>query len=141
MAKKIKKILKLLVKGGAANPAPPLGPALGAAQVNIAEFIKQFNETTKDKMGEMVSIVLTAFDDRSFEFIIKTSPVTEMLKKAAKVSAGSGKNRAKKAGKITKDQLRAIAIEKMPDLTAKSVEAAMNTIAGSARSMGIDIVG
>lgn len=139
MAKAIKKVLKLQVKGGQANPAPPLGPALGQAGVNIGEFVNQFNEMTRDKMGETVTVVLNAYDDRTFDFVLKTPPVSGMILKALNLKSGSGKNRAKKVGKLTQAQLRAIAEEKIVDLNAHDVEAAMKTVAGTARSMGIDV--
>jgi large subunit ribosomal protein L11 len=139
MAKKLTKQLKLQVKGGQANPAPPLGPALGQAGVNIGEFVNQFNDATKDKMGETVSVVLNVYDDRSFDFVLKTAPVSAMIKKAAGIKSGSGKNKVKKVGSLTQDQLRAIAEEKLPDLNANDVEAAMKIVEGSARSMGVEI--
>ena len=139
MAKAIKKVLKLQVKGGQANPAPPLGPALGQAGVNIGEFVNQFNEQTRDKMGETVTVVLTAYDDRTFDFVLKTAPVSGMIKKALNLTSGSGKNRAKKVGKLTQAQLRAIAEEKIVDLNAHDVEDAMKIVAGTARSMGVDV--
>ena len=139
MAKAIKKVLKLQVKGGQANPAPPLGPALGQAGVNIGEFVNQFNDMTRDKMGETVTVVLNAYDDRTFDFVLKTPPVSGMILKALNLKSGSGKNRAKKVGKLTQAQLRAIAEEKIVDLNAHDVEAAMKTVAGTARSMGIEV--
>ncbi len=139
MAKKITKQLKLQVVGGKATPAPPLGPVLGQTGINIGEFVNQFNTATREQMGEMVNVAMTIFDDRSFEFIIKTPPVSAMLKKYAGVAKGSGTNAKKKAGKITDAQLTEIATIKMPDLNANNVEAAKKIIAGSARSMGIEI--
>lgn len=139
MAKKLTKQLKLQVRGGQANPAPPLGPALGQAGVNIGEFVKQFNDATKDKMGEMVSVALNVYDDRSFDFILKTAPASAMILKAAGIKSGSGKNKLKKVGNITEEQLTKIAEEKLPDLSANDVEAAKKIIAGSARSMGVTI--
>lgn len=139
MAKKITKQLKLQVVGGKATPAPPLGPVLGQTGINIGEFVNQFNAATREQMGEMVNVAMTIFDDRSFEFIIKTPPVSAMLKKYAGVAKGSGTNAKKKAGKITDAQLTEIATIKMPDLNANNVEAAKKIIAGSARSMGIEI--
>lgn len=139
MAKAIKKVLKLQVKGGQANPAPPLGPALGQAGVNIGEFVNQFNDQTRDKMGETVTVVLNAYDDRTFDFVLKTPPVSGMIKKALNIKSGSGKNRTKKVGKLTQAQLRAIAEEKIVDLNAHDVEAAMKIVAGTARSMGVDV--
>lgn len=139
MAKKITKQLKLQVVGGKATPAPPLGPVLGQTGINIGEFVNQFNTATREQMGEMVNVAMTIFDDRSFEFIIKTPPVSAMLKKYAGVAKGSGTNAKKKAGKITESQLTEIATIKMPDLNANDIEAAKKIIAGSARSMGIEI--
>ena len=139
MAKKITKVIKLQIAGGKATPAPPLGPVLGQAGVNIGEFVNQFNGMTKEQMGEMVSVLMTVYDDRSFEFIIKTPPVSALLKKYAKVAKGSGTNAKTKAGSITKAQLEEIAAIKLPDLNARDIEAAKKTVAGSARSMGIEI--
>ncbi len=141
MAKKVTKIIKLQIAGGKATPAPPLGPVLGQAGVNIGEFVNQFNGMTKEQMGEMVSVLMTVFDDRSFEFIIKTPPVSALLKKFAKVAKGSGTNAKTKAGSITNAQLEEIAAIKLPDLNARDIEAAKKTVAGSARSMGIEIKG
>ena len=141
MAKKVTKIIKLQIAGGKATPAPPLGPVLGQAGVNIGEFVNQFNGMTKEQMGEMVSVLMTVFDDRSFEFIIKTPPVSALLKKYAKVAKGSGTNAKVKAGSITQAQLEEIAAIKLPDLNARDIEAAKKTVAGSARSMGIEIKG
>jgi large subunit ribosomal protein L11 len=139
MAKKIMKQLKLQIVGGKATPAPPLGPVLGQTGINIGEFVNQFNTATREQMGEMTSVAMTIYDDRTFEFVLKTPPVSAMLKKVAKVDKGSGTNTKKKAGSITKDQLREIAEKKLPDLNAHDVDAAMKIIAGSARSMGIEI--
>lgn len=141
MAKKVTKIIKLQIAGGKATPAPPLGPVLGQAGVNIGEFVNQFNGMTKENMGEMVSVLMTVYDDRSFEFIIKTPPVSALLKKYAKVAKGSGTNAKVKAGTITQAQLEEIAAIKLPDLNARDIEAAKKTVAGSARSMGIEIKG
>jgi large subunit ribosomal protein L11 len=141
MAKKITKVIKLQIAGGKATPAPPLGPVLGQAGVNIGEFVNQFNGQTKEQMGEMVSVLMTVYDDRSFEFIIKTPPVSALLKKFAKVAKGSGTNAKTKAGSITQAQLEEIAAIKLPDLNARDIEAAKKTVAGSARSMGIEIKG
>ncbi len=139
MAKKLTKTLKLQVTGGKATAAPPLGPVLGQAQVNIAEFIKQFNEATKDQMGKTVSILLNCYDDRSFDFVIKTPPVSSLILEAAGIEKGSGKNASKKAGSITRDQLRKIAETKLPDLNCTTVEAAMKIVEGSCRSAGITV--
>lgn len=139
MAKKITKTIKMQIAGGKATPAPPLGPVLGQAGVNIGEFVNQFNAATKENMGEMVSVLMTVYDDRSFDFIIKTPPVSALLKKFAKVDKGSGANAKKKVGSITQAQLEEIATIKLPDLNARDVEAAKKIVAGSARSMGIEI--
>jgi len=139
MAKKITKTLKLQVPAGKATPAPPLGPALGQAGVNIGEFVNQFNEKTKNQIGSKVSVVLNAYDDRSFDFEIKTPPVTSLILKAAGVEKGSGKPNTSKVGTITKAQLREIAEIKMPDISAHDIEAAMKIVSGSCRSIGVKI--
>ncbi len=139
MAKLIKTILKLQISAGAANPAPPIGPALGQHGVNIAGFCQQFNEATKAMAGNIIPVELTIFEDRSFEFKLKTPPASDMLRKAAGIEKGSGDPLKKKAGKITKVQLREIAEKKMEDLNANDIEAAMKIIAGTARSMGIEM--
>ena len=131
--------IKLQIVGGKATPAPPVGPALGQHGVNIQAFCSQFNEATKTKMGDVVPIVITVYDDRSFSFIMKTPPASELIKKAAGIASGSGKPNIEKVGKITKDQLREIAKVKMPDLNANDIEAAMKIIAGTARQMGVTI--
>ena len=139
VAKEIKTIVKLQIPAGKANPAPPVGPALGQAGVNIQEFCIKFNDATKDKMGSVIPVVITVYDDRSFTFVTKTPPASDLLKKAAGVSKGSGNPLLEKVGSITKVQLREIAETKMPDLNANDVEAAMNIIAGTAKNMGITI--
>ena len=139
MAKEIKTIVKLQIPAGKANPAPPVGPALGQAGVNIQEFCVKFNDATKDKMGSVIPVVITVYDDRSFTFVTKTPPASDLLKKAAGVSKGSGNPLLEKVGSITKVQLQEIAETKMPDLNANDVEAAMNIIAGTAKNMGITI--
>lgn len=139
MAKKIKTIIKLQVVGGKANPAPPIGPALGQHGIAIQEFCVRFNDATKDKMGEVVPVEITVYEDRSFDFIMKTSPAAELLKKAAGAAKGAANPLKEKAGKITKAQLEEIAKTKMVDLNANDVEGAMKIIAGTARSMGIKI--
>ena len=139
MAKEIKTQVKLQIQAGRANPAPPVGPALGQAGVNIQEFCLKFNEATKDKMGSIIPVVITVFDDRSFTFVTKTPPASDLLRKAAGVPKGAGNSLLEKVGSITRDQLREIAETKMPDLNANDVEAAMKIIAGSARNMGIVI--
>jgi large subunit ribosomal protein L11 len=140
MAKKVVDVLKLQIPAGKANPSPPVGPALGQRGVNIMEFCKAFNEKTKDLMGYNVPVVITVYADRSFTFITKQPPVTDFLKKAAGIQKGSSNPLKDKVGKITKAQLREIAEKKLPDLNTDDIEAAMKTIAGSAKSMGIEIV-
>jgi large subunit ribosomal protein L11 len=140
MAKKVVDVFKLQIPAGKANPAPPVGPALGQRGVNIMEFCKAFNEKTKDLMGYNVPVVITVYADRSFTFITKQPPVTDFLKKAAGIQKGSSNPLKDKVGKITKSQLREIAEKKLPDLNTDDIEVAMKTIAGSARSMGIEIV-
>ena len=140
MAKKILKKIKVQAVGGRATPAPPLGPVLGQAGINIGEFVNQFNEQTREsRMGEVVPIELTVFDDRSFSFILKTSPASRLILKAIGKEKGSGKNVTSKVGDITKDQIRAIAEIKMPDLNAATIEAAMKIIEGTCRSMGVTV--
>lgn len=143
MAKKVKSLIKLQVKGGAANPSPPVGPALGQHGVNIMEFCKAFNAQTQtpDRQGKPLPVVITVFEDRSFTFIIKTPPASHLIKEAAGLTKGSSVPNVNKVGKITRKQLEDIARMKMPDLNAASVEAAMQSIAGSARSMGVEIEG
>lgn len=139
MAKKILTVIKLQVRGGQANPAPPIGPALGQHGLNISEFCQKFNEATRDKMGEVVPVEITVYADRSYTFIMKTPPASELIKKYAKIEKGSGKPLTDKVGSITKAQLKEIAAIKMPDLNAKDIDAASNIIAGTARQMGVDI--
>lgn len=140
MAKNITKKIKVQAMGGAATPAPPLGPALGQAGVNISDFVQKFNAATQDQKGEKLGVKITVYEDRSYDFVVTTPPVADLLFKAAGVAKGSGKPRTSKAGKITKAQLQAIAERKMPDLNANDIEAAMKIVAGSARSAGIEIV-
>lgn len=137
MAKEISALIKLQVKGGAANPSPPVGPALGAKGVNIMEFCKQFNARTQDKAGKVLPVVITVFADKSFEFVVKTPPVAVQLKEAAKLKSGSPEPNRRKVATVSQDQVRAIATDKMPDLNCFTVESAMNMVAGTARSMGI----
>lgn len=139
MAKKVKTQIKLQIPAGAANPAPPVGPALGQHGLNIQDFCKQFNDRTKDQRGDILPVVITVYEDRSFDFILKTPPAAELLKKAAGIQKGSGKPLTEKVGKITKQQLKTIAETKMPDLNANDVDAAMRIIAGTARQMGLTI--
>ncbi|MGL4949975.1 MAG: 50S ribosomal protein L11 [Anaeroplasmataceae bacterium] len=137
MAKKITKLVKLQIPAGKANPAPPVGPALGQAGVNIPGFCTQFNEATKDKMGYILPVVISVYDDRSFTFVIKTPPASDLLKKACGIEKGSGSSKKTKVGTINRAKLKEIAEMKMPDLNANDVEAAANIIAGTARNMGI----
>lgn len=141
MAKVIETFIKLQVKGGAANPSPPIGPALGAKGVNIMEFCKRFNARTQDSPGKILPVVITVFQDKSFEFEIKTPPAAVQLMEAAKIKKGSPESNRNKVGSVTWDQVKDIAENKMPDLNAFTVEAAMNMVAGTARSMGITISG
>ena len=141
MAKRVKAIVKLALPAGKATPAPPVGPALGQHGVNIMGFVKEYNERTAAKAGSIIPVEITVFEDRSFTFITKTPPAADLLKKAAGVPSGAKNPLTDKVGRITQAQLREIAEQKMPDLNALSVETAMNTIAGTARSMGIEIVG
>ena len=139
MAKKIKIKIKLQIEGGKATPAPPVGTALGPQGINIGDFVRQFNEVTKDKMGEVVPVEMTIYEDRTFTFVLKTSPAAFLLKKAAGLEKGSGEPNKKKVGKVTKEQIRKIAETKMVDLNANDVEQAMKIIEGTARSMGIEV--
>ena len=139
MAKKIKTVIKLQIEAGKANPAPPVGPALGQHGLNIQEFCVKFNEATKDKMGDIIPAEITIYEDRTFTFILKTPPASDLLRKAAKVQKGAANPLKEKVGKISKAQLREIAEKKMPDLNANDVEAAEKIVAGTARSMGIKI--
>lgn len=139
MAKKVKVQIKLQIPGGKANPAPPIGPALGQHGVAIQEFCTKFNAATKDKMGDILPTVITVFEDRSFTFVVKTPPAAELLKKAAKIQKGSGKPLTEKVGSVTKQQIKEIAELKMPDLNCHSIEAAMKIIEGTARQMGITV--
>lgn len=141
MAKEVSALVKLQVKGGAANPSPPVGPALGAKGVNIMDFCKQFNARTQDKPGQVLPVVITVYADKSFDFIIKTPPVAVQLKDAAKLKSGSGEPNRKKVASITWEQVEVIAKDKMPDLNAFTVESAMRMVAGTARSMGITVSG
>ena len=139
MAKEVIKIIKLQLPAGKANPAPPVGPALGQHGVNIMEFCKAFNAKTQDKSGWIIPVEISVYNDRSFTFIMKTPPASDLLKKAAGVQSGAGNSKKQVAGTITKEKLKEIAETKMPDLNAGSLEAAMSIIAGSARSMGIKV--
>ncbi|MEC9485166.1 MAG: 50S ribosomal protein L11 [Candidatus Izemoplasma sp.] len=138
MAKKdVKTVVKLQIPAGRANPAPPVGPALGQAGVNIQEFCTKFNNETKEQMGDLIPVEITVFEDRTFKFITKTPPASYLLKKAAGIEKGAGDQLTEKAGTVTKAQLKEIAEVKMPDLNANDIEAAMNIVAGTARNMGI----
>jgi large subunit ribosomal protein L11 len=139
VAKKLVKKIKVQATGGKATPAPPLGPVLGQAGINIGEFVNQFNEKTRDRMGEVVPVELNVYDDRSFDFITKTSPASRLILKSIGKDKGSGKNLTSKAGEITQEQIREIALIKMADLRANSIEAAMRMIEGTCRSMGVTI--
>ena len=141
MAKEVSKIVKLQVRGGAANPSPPVGPALGAAGVNIMEFCKQFNGRTQDKAGKVLPVEITVYADKSFDFIIKTPPAAVQILEATKVKKGSGEPNRKKVASITWDQIKTIAEDKMQDLNAFTVESAMKMVAGTARSMGVNVKG
>jgi len=141
MAKEAQGFLKLQVRGGAANPAPPIGPALGSKGINIVEFCKQFNARTQDKQGKILPVVVTYYADKSFDFVVKTPPVAAQLIEATKIKKGSDEPNRKKVGKVTWAQVQKIAEEKMPDLNCFSVDSAMNMVAGTARSMGITITG
>jgi len=139
VAKKVRAIIKLQISAGQANPAPPVGPALGQHGVNIMEFCKAYNAQTQDKVGTVVPVEITVFEDRSFTFILKTPPAAVLIRQAAGIDKGSQVPNRDKVGKITQDQLRQIAEQKMPDLNANDVQAAMNILAGTARSMGVTV--
>lgn len=141
MAKEVAGIIKLQIKGGAANPSPPVGPALGAKGVNIMEFCKQFNARTQNKAGKILPVIITVYGDKSFDFIVKQPPVPVMLKEAAKLKSGSAESNRIKVASITWDQVKAIAEEKMADLNCFTTESAMKMVAGTARSMGVTIKG
>ena len=141
MAKEISKVVKLQVKGGAANPSPPVGPALGAAGVNIMEFCKQFNARTQDKPGKVLPVQITVYKDKSFDFVIKTPPAAVQLLEVTKLKSGSGQPNRKKVANVTWDQIKTIAEDKSPDLNSFTIESSMSMIAGTARSMGITVTG
>ena len=141
MAKEIAGFIKLQIKGGAANPSPPVGPALGSKGVNIMDFCKQFNARTQDKAGKILPVIITVYSDKSFSFVVKQPPVAVMIKDAAKISTASAEPNRKKVASLTWDQVREIAKEKMPDLNAFTEKSAMSMVAGTARSMGITITG
>jgi len=140
MAKKLVKQIKVQAVGGKATPAPPLGPVLGQAGINIGEFVNQFNDQTRERMGEVVPTVISVYDDRSFDFIVKVSPMSRLILKKLGKDKGSSKNTASSAGSLTQAQIREIAEEKMPDLNAASVEAAMKIVEGSCYSMGVKVI-
>jgi large subunit ribosomal protein L11 len=139
MAKTVIKQIKLQIPAGKANPAPPVGPALGQAGINIGDFVNKFNEATRDKMGAIVPVVISVYDDRSYDFITKTSPASRLILKKLGIEKGSGKNVVSKAGTLTKAQVKEIAEEKMSDLNANDINAAMKIIEGTARSMGVEV--
>ncbi len=141
MAKEVAALIKLQIKGGAANPSPPVGPALGAKGVNIMEFCKQFNARTQDKPGKVLPAVITVYADKSFDFVIKTPPAAVQIVEAAKIKGGSGVPHSQKVGSITWEQIKAIAEDKMPDLNCFTLESAMSMVAGTARSMGVTVSG
>ena len=141
MAKEVTKVVKLQIRGGAANPSPPVGPALGAAGVNIMEFCKQFNARTQDKAGQVIPVEISVYKDKSFDFVTKTSPAAVQLLQAAKIKSGSGEPNREKVASVTWDQIKVIAEDKMADLNAFKIESAMKMIAGTARSMGIKVKG
>ena len=141
MAKEVAAFIKLQIKGGAANPSPPVGPALGSKGVNIMDFCKQFNARTQYKAGKVLPVIITVYSDKSFDFVVKQPPVAIQLKEAAKIKSGSAQPNRTKVAEITWDQVKAIAEDKMPDLNCFTIEAAMRMVAGTARSMGISVVG
>ena len=141
MAKEVAAFIKLQIKGGAANPSPPVGPALGSKGVNIMDFCKQFNARTQDKAGKVLPVIITVYSDKSFDFVVKQPPVAIQLKEAAKVQKGSAQPNRDKVGQVTWDQIREIAQDKTPDMNCFTLESAMRMVAGTARSMGISVVG
>ena len=141
MAKEVAAFIKLQIKGGAANPSPPVGPALGSKGVNIMDFCKQFNARTQDRAGKVLPVIITLYSDKSFDFIVKQPPVAIQIKEAAKVTSGSAEPNRKKVGKITWEQVEAIAKDKMEDMNCFEIESAMRMVAGTARSMGVTVTG
>lgn len=141
MAKEVAAFIKLQIKGGAANPSPPVGPALGSKGVNIMDFCKQFNARTQDKAGKVLPVIITVYSDKSFDFVVKQPPVAVQLKEAAKIQSGSAQPNRNKVGQVSWDQIREIAQDKMPDMNCFTLESAMRMVAGTARSMGINVVG
>ncbi len=141
MAIEVAAFIKLQIKGGAANPSPPVGPALGSKGVNIMDFCKQFNARTQDKAGKVLPVIITVYTDKSFDFVVKQPPVAIQLKEAAKLKSGSAQPNRDKVGQVTWDQIKEIAQDKMPDMNCFTLESAMRMVAGTARSMGISVVG
>ena len=141
MAKEVAAFIKLQIRGGAANPSPPVGPALGSKGVNIMDFCKQFNARTQDKAGKVLPVIITVYTDKSFDFVVKQPPVAIQLKEAAKLKSGSAQPNRDKVGQVTWDQIKEIAQDKMPDMNCFTLESAMRMVAGTARSMGISVVG
>ena len=141
MAKEVAAFIKLQIKGGAANPSPPVGPALGSKGVNIMDFCKQFNARTQDKAGQVLPVIITVYSDKSFDFVVKQPPVAVQIKEAAKISTASAEPNRNKVGQITWEQVEAIAKDKMSDMNCFTVESAMRMVAGTARSMGVSVVG
>ena len=141
MAKEVAAFIKLQIKGGAANPSPPVGPALGSKGVNIMDFCKQFNARTQDKAGKVLQVIITVYSDKSFDFVVKQPPVAVQIKEAAKISTASAEPNRNKVGQITWEQVEAIAKDKMSDMNCFTVESAMRMVAGTARSMGVSVVG
>ena len=141
MAKEVAAFIKLQIKGGAANPSPPVGPAMGSKGVNIMDFCKQFNARTQDKAGKVLPVIITVYSDKSFDFVVKQPPVAIQLKEAAKVQSGSAQPNRNKVGQVTWEQIREIAQDKMSDMNCFTLESAMRMVAGTARSMGINVVG
>jgi large subunit ribosomal protein L11 len=140
MAKEVSGLVKLQIKGGAANPAPPIGPALGAKGVNIMNFCKEFNARTQDQAGKILPVIITVYSDKSFDFIIKRTPIAAQIKEALKLESGSAESNKKKIGKINQEQIRKIAENKLPDLNCFTIESAMEMVKGTARSMGIEVI-
>ena len=141
MAKEVAAFIKLQIKGGAANPSPPVGPALGSKGVNIMDFCKQFNARTQDKAGKVLPVIITVYSDKSFDFVVKQPPVAVQIKEAAKINSGSAEPNRKKVGQITWDQIETIAKDKMSDMNCFTIESAMRMVAGTARSMGVNVIG
>ena len=139
MAKKVQQVLKLNLQGGSATPAPPVGPALGQTGINMMDFLKQYNDATKDKRGQVIPAEITVYQDKSFTFVLKLPPVSDFIKKALKLKKGSSTPSRESAGTLTNDQVKEIAQEKLPDLNTNDLEAAMNIVKGTARSMGIEV--